>query len=118
MSRTYVDYIIDMLQAIDDATEFTYGKDYKQLEESKITYNAVLRCIQVLGQAASRIPDSIKEAHSEIPWQRINSFRNKIVHDYDSLNSKIIMDTIRLQLPEVKKKLEMLKTELLKDETP
>lgn len=69
MTRTITLYIKDILENIEDAEEFVEGMDYEEFIKDKKTNRAVLRCIEVIGEAAKHIPESIRQRYPQLPWR-------------------------------------------------
>ena len=70
--------------------------------------DAVVRELEILGEAANQVSDSMKEEHPEIPWFKMRGLRNFVIHEYFSVNEKIVWDTCKENLPGVKVQLEQL----------
>ena len=64
-----------------------------------LTYDATLRNLELIGEAATHIPDAIREAHPEIPWRTIVGARNRIAHGYLGIDDDIIWDIIQNDIP-------------------
>jgi uncharacterized protein with HEPN domain len=79
------------------------------------TKDAVERNFEIIGEAASRIPDSFKEERPQIEWRIIKDFRNFIIHDYFGINDQILWDTIQYRLPDLLKEITIL-SEKIADE--
>ncbi len=67
---------------------------------------ALVQLIEIVGEAASRIPDDIRQAHSTIPWQSASDMRNKLIHGYDVIEYGIVFDTVKDDLPELVRQLQ------------
>mgnify|MGYP001588903647 FL=1 len=80
--RELRDYLNDILEMIGNIRNFTEGISYEELEGDKKTLYAVIRCLEVLGEAVKKIPSYIREEHPEIPWQEIAGMRDKLIHEY------------------------------------
>lgn len=91
--------IEDMLEAIERITRYVDGMNAQEFVASDITQDAVLRNLEVLGEASKRVPYFIIAAHGEIPWSRIGDMRNILVHEYHSVDPTIILDCARNDLP-------------------
>jgi uncharacterized protein with HEPN domain len=70
------------------------------------TIDAVIRNFEIIGEAANRIPDEIKEKFNNVNWHRIRGFRNRIVHDYMGVDLEIIWEIIEKNLDELKVQIE------------
>lgn len=69
---------------------------------------AVLRCVEIVGEAASRIPIAIRRRHSKIPWAQIVAMRNRLIHGYDIVDYDIVWSTVAEDLPPLIAELEKL----------
>jgi len=69
--------------------------------------DAVVRNIEIIGEASSKIPEAIKNNFSEIPWIKLKGIRNRIVHDYFGVDVNIIWEIIQKDLVELKKQIEL-----------
>lgn len=75
---------------------------------SDMAQDAVIRPLEIIGEAANRLPDHFTRKHSDIPWAQIIGMRNFLIHDYGRVNLELVWDTIQTDLPELKAKLEKL----------
>jgi uncharacterized protein with HEPN domain len=75
MKRTYADYIQDILSSLEEIEDFTKDMDFKTFITDKKTVNAVIRSLEVMGEAVKMIPEEIKNKHPEIPWKYIAGMR-------------------------------------------
>ena len=92
-------YLLDMLLAAQDAVEFASGLTFPQFERSRLHQNAILKAIEVVGEAAARISQEARQAHSEIPWPEIIGMRNRLVHAYFEVNLERVWETVRQDIP-------------------
>lgn len=67
---------------------------------------AVMRQIEIIGEASNMVSDEFQEKRPELPWFQMRGIRNKIVHDYRGINLQIIWDTVKIDLPALKKQVE------------
>lgn len=89
----------DMLEAIERICRYTDGMSHDQFVEDDRTIDAVVRNLEILGEAAKRIPAAIVQSHPELPWSRMYDMRNILVHEYHSVDPSIIFDSCRTDLP-------------------
>jgi uncharacterized protein with HEPN domain len=75
---------------------------YGDLESDKKTLYAVIRCLEIIGEAVKKIPTNIKEKYSEIPWKEIGGMRDKLIHEYFGVDIETIWDTIHEDLSPLK----------------
>ena len=69
------------------------------------TVDAVVRNLEIIGEAVRQIPSAFKEEHSNVPWNQIAGLRNRIVHDYFGLDIEMIWHIVTFDLPELKSKI-------------
>lgn len=89
----------DMIEAIEQAQSFVAGLTFPQYEGDAKTQRAVERCIEVISEASRRVPARIKQQHPEIPWSNVAGIGNILRHNYRSVASRIIWDTVEVHLP-------------------
>lgn len=99
MPRNDSSYLLDMLLAARDAVGFARGLTYAQFGESRLHQNAILKAIEIVGEAAARITSETKQAHPDIAWPEIIGMRNRLVHGYFEVNLKRVWETVQDDLP-------------------
>lgn len=93
-------YVDDILQACRDILDFTQGiENADELEKDRRTFLAVIRSLEVIGEASRQMPRTFREEHPEIPWRETASLRNVIAHEYFGLDNTILWDVIRTRIP-------------------
>ena len=81
------------------------------LANDRRTFLAVVRCLEILGEAARQVPQGFKDKHDEIPWREISSLRNIIAHEYFGLDQEILWDVVQTQIPDLLDNLKKIQTE-------
>ena len=89
----------DMLDALRKIDSYTSGMDHSAFLQDETTVDAVVRNLEVPGEAARQIPHAFAAGHPDVPWRKITGLRNRIVHDYFGLDLEIIWQIIRNDLP-------------------
>lgn len=108
-SRSFADYINDLSSALADIEEFTVGMTFADFTRDKKTINAVIRSLEVLGEAAGKIPDDIKCRYNDIPWKYMITMRNKLIHEYFGVDMEIVWIVVKEELPPLKTAIQKLK---------
>jgi len=101
MPRDYKQQLDDILQAITSIREYVRDMDYKAFEADRKTQDAVIRNLEVVGEAARTVPDEVKDKAAEIEWYKIIALRNILIHEYFGINLKIVWDVIQNKLDAV-----------------
>ncbi len=96
-----------MLTYIDKILRYCSGMEYEDFKANEIILEACVFNISQLGEIANKVDTEFEKAHPEVPWRQIYGLRNRIVHDYEGVNLKLVWEIIRTDLPEV---MELLKT--------
>jgi uncharacterized protein with HEPN domain len=92
-------YLLDMLLAARKVRDFTQGISWEQFQSDEIVQNAVMRQIQIIGEAARKISPEYQQAHPEIPWEGIIGMRNRLVHEYFRIIPERVWDVVEKDIP-------------------
>ena len=98
----------DIRECLARILEYTKDIDEKQFIENNLVVDAVLRNIEVIGEASSKLPESFIEAHPDIEWRKMIGMRNRLIHGYFGTSLKLVWQTIQANLPDLQKKLNHL----------
>jgi uncharacterized protein with HEPN domain len=98
-TRPYLDYLEDILDAIEKATAFIQGMTYEQFAQDAKTVFAVIRALEIVGEATKRIPQSVKNSYPEVPWRQMAGMRDKLIHDYSGVNLVVVWKTLIEDVP-------------------
>ena len=90
MTRTIALYVKDIIQNMVDAEEFIQGLSYETFISDKKSFNAVIRSIEVIGEAVKSIPDSVRNRYPDIPWKEMAGMRDKLIHFYFGVDREAI----------------------------
>ncbi len=104
-------YIDDMIDFAEKVMVYTEGLDQAGFEASGMTYDATLRNLELIGEAATHIPDEVRAAHPEIPWRMIIATRNQLIHGYLGIDNDTLWSIIQDDVPELLPMLKSLKTD-------
>lgn len=100
-------YLRHILDAISRIEEYTRSSEYEAFMNDHLVQDAVIRQIEIIGEATKRLSNEIREKHSHMPWKDIAGMRNKLIHDYFGIDLDAVWDTIQKDIP-------FLKTEIKK----
>jgi uncharacterized protein with HEPN domain len=95
-------YLLDILEAITAIEQFVAGMDFESFRRDDRTSSAVIRKLEVIGEAAKQVPASIKEEHPAVPWRRMAGMRDRLIHFYFGVKYELVWETILQELPRLK----------------
>jgi uncharacterized protein with HEPN domain len=105
--RNYQEYFNDIRDAIDKAQSFVAGMTFEQFSRDDKTAYAVVRALEIIGEATKKIPDTVREQYPQIPWREMAGMRDKLIHDYFGVNLQVVWKTVREDLPRLQKALRL-----------
>jgi len=97
-----------MLEAAHAAIEFIQGETRESLDKDRKLVFALVRAIEIIGEAASKVSQEFRDNHPQIPWKVIVGMRNWVIHAYFNVNLDIVWDTATKNLPILIAELEKL----------
>ncbi len=112
MERDFIQYIYDMLESTNKGISFIKGFTLSNFREDDKTQFALIRAIEIIGEASKKVPKNIKNEYPEIPWREISGMRDKLTHDYFGVNVDVVWNTAKKDLPTIKKLLKKIIKEL------
>ncbi len=92
-------YVQDMIEFAEQAVVYAEGMDQRAFTADRRTYDATLRNIELLGEAATHVPESVREGHPQIEWRQIMATRNRVAHAYMGIDDDVIWDIIQTEIP-------------------
>ena len=92
-------YLLDILIAARKALKFVEGIDRDKFEDNEIIQNAVIRPLEIIGEASARVSKDFRKAHAEIPWQEMVGLRNRLIHEYFRIDFGAVWDTLHKDIP-------------------
>jgi uncharacterized protein with HEPN domain len=112
MSREFLDFIDDILDAMDKAEQLLDGVSFSQFESDFRTNFAVVRALEIIGEAAKRLPDEFRQRYPDIPWKSMAGMRDHIIHGYDNVDLQIVWAVVIRDIPQIKPKIVKIVKEL------
>ena len=107
-THEYTDYLQDILYAVERAESFTEGMDFAAFEADEKTAFAVVRALEIVGEAAKKIPPEVRQRYSDLPWREMAGMRDKLSHDYFGVDLRRVFETVRQDLPPLRTSLEKI----------
>lgn len=98
--RAYLTHIRD---AIDTIEEYLEVVSYEEFTSKKMIIDAVVRELEIIGEASNNLSDAFRERHPDIVWRRMKDMRNFLIHEYFGVNTKVVWDTCKEDLPKLSK---------------
>ena len=96
------DYLEDILDAVEAIEEFILDIKYEEFLRDRKTSFAVVRSLEIIGEAAKNIPDSVREKYPDIPWKDMAGMRDKMIHHYFGVDYLVVWKTISEDIPLIK----------------
>jgi uncharacterized protein with HEPN domain len=101
----YIEHILDCIRKI---KEFTNGLSLKDFSVNELVQDAVIRNIEIIGEASKKISSDTKQIFYEIPWREIAGMRDKLIHDYLGVDVEVVWRTITEDIPTLEKQIDRL----------
>ena len=98
-------FLNDIIESIEKIEEYTSGLNFEDFVNNRMVIDAVIRNIEIIGEATANIPDEIRKKYPMVPWQKMKSMRNIVVHEYFGVNLKTTWKTIKNSLPKLRKEI-------------
>ncbi len=100
--RLVADYLQDILDAMGKASEFLEGFDLQAFTRDDKTSFAVIRSLEIIGEAAKKIPAPLRRKYPGIPWKNLAGMRDKLIHDYVGVSLEVVWRTVTEDIPAVR----------------
>lgn len=102
MKRSNYIFLSDILKSIDYIERFTHDFDLARFLNADMEQFAVVRNLEIIGEAAHAVSEEFKTSHPSVPWRSIHAFRNIIVHEYFDVDMEAVWNVIMKDLPQLK----------------
>lgn len=105
-------YLRDIFNAMISIESFVENMNFDQFMEDDKTSSAVIRKLEIIGEAAKNVPQSITQKYPTVPWKEMAGMRDKLIHFYFGVNLKLVWQTVKHRIPQVKPTIKQLLDEL------
>ena len=102
MTRDVRDYLNDVVDAMGKSIQFVEGMSYEDFANDDKTVFAVVRALEVIGEAVKNIPEDLRTKHSNIPWKDLAGMRDKLIHGYFGVDLRRVWKTVKEVIPAMK----------------
>lgn len=109
--RGNIEFLGDIKEAIKRIETYIEGMNYEEFLQDKKTQDAVIRNLEIIGEAVKNISSDLRNEHKEVDWKRFAGMRDKIIHFYFGVNWDIVWSVVRDKLPEFKRSIENIDRE-------
>jgi len=96
----------DIIESIENIENYTFKMSYEDFKADRKTIDAVVRNLEIIGEAVKNIMEQNKKIHSDIDWKGIAGMRDKLTHGYFGVDPKVVWQTTQQRLPELKNKIQ------------
>lgn len=111
MSRDPRLYLEDIQAGCEKVLRYSAGLTFEQFTQDDMRYDAVLRNLEIIGEAAKKIPIPMRENYSDVEWRKISGFRDITAHEYFSISDSIVWDIVQNKIPTLIKQIEHILNE-------
>ena len=112
MNKDFKLYLHDILNSIEIINSYIADCNFQEFEKNEMLNDAVMRRLEIIGEASSRLPSEITDQRVNIPWSQIKALRNIIVHQYDEVDLNDLWNVIQKDLPILKKNVEEMLSQI------
>jgi uncharacterized protein with HEPN domain len=102
MPRDYKLYLEDLLEAITKIEIYTEDTSFEDFKNNSLLVDAVLHNLEIIGEAAKHIPESIRVKYPKVEWRKISGLRDVVAHEYFGISMEIVWDILRNKLPDLR----------------
>jgi uncharacterized protein with HEPN domain len=111
MSRDESLYLADIQECCEKVLKYTAGYTLKDLIHDDRTFDAILRNLEIIGEAVKHVSDETKACYPQVKWRKIGDFRNIVAHEYFGVSDEIVWDVIENEIPPLLKQIKIIQGE-------
>jgi uncharacterized protein with HEPN domain len=107
--RAWRFYVDDMIAAAEKVVAYSAGFDQTAFVASALNYDATIRNLELIGEAATHIPDAVRQTQTQIPWRQLIATRNRLIHGYLGIDNDTLWSIIEQDTPQLLAQLQVLR---------
>ena len=112
MKRNIRLYIDDIMRNMNKILQYTEGMEESSFCADEKTTDAVIRCIEIIGEAVKNIPETVRSTYPKIPWKQMAGMRDKVIHDYFGVQLKTVWKVVQEVIPDLMEKMKKIRDEI------
>ena len=110
MSKRPVDLLLDdICEAIDRIEQYISGMSFDVFSKDRKSVDAVVRNLEIIGEASNRLPADFKNSHSQIEWHKVVGLRHRVVHEYFGIDLQIVWQILKKDLPSLREAISQIR---------
>jgi uncharacterized protein with HEPN domain len=113
--RDILDFLEDAVDAMEKAEQFISEMSYEEFKKDDKTIFAVIRALEIIGEAIKHVPDDFRNNYPDVPWRDISGMRDVLIHDYFGIDIETVWETVITNIPKTKPLIEMILKRLTKN---
>ena len=111
MSHEFLDYVEDILDAMEKAEILLQDVTYEQFEADFRINFAVVRALEIIGEATKRLPMVVRHQYPDVPWKSMAGMRDRIIHGYDNVDFQIVWGVVKQDIPVIRPRIQQILTD-------
>jgi len=108
MKTEFLDFVEDILDAMEKAEILLTDVTYEQFAGDFRIHFAVVRALEIVGEATKRLPSSLRDQYPAVPWKEMAGMRDRIIHGYDTIDLQIVWNTVKQDIPHIRPLLQQI----------
>jgi uncharacterized protein with HEPN domain len=112
MKKDVKTFLLHVLESIERIEEYTEGVSREEFMENHQVQDAVLRRLEIIGEAVKNIPQDFRDKYPQVPWKQIAGTRDILIHEYFGVDLDLVWEIVERDLPELKEKIERILEEM------